>query len=57
LENIQVTIDEQGIALLELNRPDVLNVLSAPLLTERQYQRQLCDAPFFIESVNRFLGK
>ena len=34
MENIQVTIDEQGIALLELNRPDVLNVLNAPLLAE-----------------------
>lgn len=32
--NIQVTIDERGIAVLELNRPDVLNVLNAPLLTE-----------------------
>jgi 2-(1,2-epoxy-1,2-dihydrophenyl)acetyl-CoA isomerase len=34
LENIQVTIDDRGIAVLELNRPDVLNVLNAPLLTE-----------------------
>lgn len=34
MENIQVTIDDQGIAVLELNRPDVLNVLNVPLLTE-----------------------
>ena len=34
METIRVTVDERGIALLELNRPDVLNVLSVQLLTE-----------------------
>ncbi len=31
---IEVTVDQQGIALLELNRPDVLNVMSEALLRE-----------------------
>ena len=34
MENILVTVDEQGIALLELNRPRVLNVLSRGLIEE-----------------------
>ena len=34
METIRVTVDERGIALLEMNRPDVLNVLSVQLLTE-----------------------
>jgi len=34
LEDIRVAIDEQGIALLELNRPEVLNVLNVQFLTE-----------------------
>jgi 2-(1,2-epoxy-1,2-dihydrophenyl)acetyl-CoA isomerase len=34
MENINVTIDQGGIALLELNRPDVLNALNAPLMRE-----------------------
>jgi len=34
MEHVVVTIDEQGIALLELNRPDILNVLNLPLLVE-----------------------
>ena len=32
--NINLTIDDNGIALLELNRPDVLNALNAPLMRE-----------------------
>jgi 2-(1,2-epoxy-1,2-dihydrophenyl)acetyl-CoA isomerase len=34
MEHIQVSIDEQGIALLELDRPEVLNVMHLPLLSE-----------------------
>ena len=33
MEHVVVTIDEQGIALLELNRPDILNVLNLPLVS------------------------
>jgi len=34
MRNIEVTTDQQGVALLALNRPEVLNVLNAPLLEE-----------------------
>ena len=34
METIRVEVDERGIALLELNRPAVLNVLNVQLLTE-----------------------
>ncbi|NCF17156.1 MAG: enoyl-CoA hydratase [Haliea sp.] len=34
MENIQLDVDDQGTALLTLNRPDVLNVLNAALIEE-----------------------
>lgn len=34
MEHIAITINEKGVALLELNRPQVLNALSQPLLRE-----------------------
>ena len=34
METIELTVDEQGIALLALNRPQVLNVLSIQLMSE-----------------------
>ena len=34
MQNIEITIDQQGVALLALNRPEVLNALNVPLLEE-----------------------
>lgn len=34
MQNIEIDIDRQGVALLALNRPEVLNALSLPLLEE-----------------------
>lgn len=34
MQNIEITIDQQGVALLTLNRPDVLNALNVPLLDD-----------------------
>jgi 2-(1,2-epoxy-1,2-dihydrophenyl)acetyl-CoA isomerase len=31
MQNIEITIDQQGVALLSLNRPEVLNALNVPL--------------------------
>ena len=36
MESLAVSIDAQGTALMELNRPEVLNVLNLSLLTEMQ---------------------
>lgn len=34
MQNIEITIDQQGVALLTLNRPEVLNALNVPLLED-----------------------
>lgn len=34
MQNIEITIDQQGVALLTLNRPEVLNALNGPLLED-----------------------
>jgi 2-(1,2-epoxy-1,2-dihydrophenyl)acetyl-CoA isomerase len=34
MQNIEITIDQQGVALLSLNRPEVLNALNVPLLDD-----------------------
>ena len=34
MQNIEITIDQQGVALLSLNRPEVLNALNVPLLED-----------------------
>jgi len=34
MQNIEITIDQQGVALLALNRPEVLNALNVPLLED-----------------------
>ena len=42
MQNIEITIDQQGVALLTLNRPEVLNALNVPLLDDLcQALRQL----------------
>ena len=42
MQNIEITIDQQGVALLALNRPEVLNALNVPLLDDLcQALRQL----------------
>jgi len=44
MEYIVITINEQGVALLELNRPRILNVLNAQLMEEMSCAlRELAD--------------